>query len=481
MRYHRVKSRPVQISKMCLLLQLALFFGSLFDSQSHVHAASCAQNLARIIAHTKSHLSASPFKTHHVKLPLVRPNGAHLVRLKKKVLTAEQLARKGLQPEKNGLNRIQYVVGLNDELFYIDPNQVTHFRIRDLGENDLLMVQGIDPNTGELFNFAAKESGYVAYVRDPEAGTTLFGNKKKTKNYVFYKQHGLDLTEDEYLKIRGQMEGVLDEQEGAYWRNAHGKSYQKAAVVKCNQIFRDHTRNDRFIIDKVQVDMVTMTGALVLMNSHRFDGTKVYWGLQENDPEKDYDEDLLAADYISTLVNSTIRAGAGLGLTAAGVSFAVGGTLRIPVSMGSIAAQTLIYRGLTDNDANKIGLFNLGYMFFAIGKGHFVDRWVYEYFPKMAYNSCLSGTLTRFIVSPRMIRYGEGVLSSVIYFAARHVVLESGAEVATPEQANDATVPEQTSEVTGETDEPEQTSEVTGETDEPEQTNLTDTVDQSTN
>lgn len=420
----------------------ALFFSLLFAIPSKASKAplsqsstdsNCASSLISIAAPTKSNIEKQSIKAQRTqvaiseknRLPqdiLVQPSGPTVV-LKAELNrpTADHL--KLLIGKKNQENtaRLFYAISPDDQVFFsTDPIQFNP------DETIFAKVASSNSEAGHVL-FPVKEGGEVLFRSVKEKGQ---------KQFELQKQYGVELSEEEVNLARASIHKHLSSEpsSSSRFKANFQHNFSRARVMKCQKILAEGKNARKFIVTKLGTDLSLLTAGIAITAPGRFDTVWTHVGLEEEDPQRDYDGDLLVADYTTTSMNTVFRAGVGYVAATEGVAFlqrrfgptASSMMMRSSSTALSVGLQTIIYSMMTDNDAGSIGAYNLGYSVFSMVKSHYIDRFILSKLPEFAYNTCLRNPALSVLVGQKSVRLVEGMASTVLYLGARSVIVGEG-------------------------------------------------------
>jgi hypothetical protein len=352
--------------------QLLLTLGALLSM--NLLAAPCERAMHSLLGGSPGEFQMrAPKGVHLIEAALQRPSGQRLASLR-----SEQISK------------IHYVVTADGQMHFLDE------------------AVGLPPDR-QLF---AKIEDSVLPVR--EGGVIRYeeGRFVKTQRY------GFDLSAAE---LQGA-EADLRRKASFAERLTHSWGrFSEARVMDCSQGLRNPPSAKEFVLSKLSMDLALMTGSIMILAPERFDTLMVKAGLQEEDPNRNYDGDLLAADYSTSTTNTVVKGIAGFFIASRGLSIGRSLGYRIPVTATSIGLQTLVYGLFTDNNAGSLGAFNAGYSVFSMVKSHYVDRFMVHQLPNWVLQACIANPKLRIFVSQGSIRLAEGLATSVLYMGARRL------------------------------------------------------------
>lgn len=399
-----------------------------FASSTSVHAASdnnCSKTLSSLFSgKTASNSKALNLDEEKIFNPdiLVQPTGLNVV-LEAKLTPPKANLLKSLVDDKGNPTdkKLYYVISPDDQVFFSsDPVKFNS------DETLFGKIASAKSDAGQIV-FPVKEGGEVLYD-----STT----KKRKNSFELRKQYGVELSQEEVDSARDSLAKHLssNQQYVTATQPSFKHNFSRARVMKCQKILAEGRNAKKFIVTKLGTDLSLLTAGIAITAPGRFDSVLTQVGLQEEDPDRDYDGDLLAADYTTTSLNTVFRAGVGYVAATEGVAFlqrrfgptASSLMMRSSSTALSVGLQTLIYSTMTDNDAGGIGAYNLGYSVFSMVKSHYVDKFILSKLPDFAYNSCLKNPALRFIVGQKSFRLVEGMASTVLYLGGRSILVGEG-------------------------------------------------------
>ncbi len=256
---------------------------------------------------------------------------------------------------------------------------------------------------------AVKEAGVIRYTEFDEKKPAVFFIKRKSrKAFVFEQVYGVDLADVEMRDIDRQLRAIADADVSSARVARNG--IEKSRVLDCTEVMSKRLRGDSFILDRIATDLTLLTGGIALSAPERFFGEGGY--------------DLLGADYASTSEHSLLRATVGLMVATGGMKAAQRYGIRLGTAGASVLIQSAIYGALTDQSAKSFGIYNAAYALFSIPKADILDRVLLRKLPGLAYEACLKNSPLQIFVSPRAVRFAEGLASVVIYLEGRKIFVE---------------------------------------------------------
>lgn len=339
----------------------------------------------------------SKLSTKHLDLPLLPPSGKLLKELSK-------------NPEKE----LTYFITPDDRIFFVWGNYELDGDYK--WSADLLMSDST-PVT-----FPIKASGKFSFEKTAQ----------ETKGtFITQRTYGAELSQNEINQFSKEIEDILKNDSKLSKTLRLKKPLSTAKVIKCSEAFQTNN-SKKFVSAKLITSITLLTGGIIIQNPQRFDALLTQLGLEEKDPERDYDGDMLLTDYLTTGVNSLYQGIAGYHISAKGLQFLqsrgmsrLGSSLlaRGGVSLSSIGMQTLLYSTLTDNNAKGVGLYNIGYSTFSIVKSHYFDDFLVHKLPEIVSDACLKNPALKIILGQRSIRLGEGLASTWLYLTGRDLIV----------------------------------------------------------
>lgn len=357
---------------------------------------------------------------------LVRPNSRKLKELgigvfptsrELKVLDRELIAADGKSLNSLTQNldaEMSYVIAPDNRL-YLVPGSI------DLSTDHSWMAEVVLKD-GRPWSFPIKEAGAIRFTRtDPNVAVGTFSLERS---------YGVEISEEEINVFAKQVDDSISKDPALARRLKLRRPVSSAKVLKCSEVFAEGRSAKTFIGSKVLVSSTLLTGGILINHPERFDVLLKGIGLHEEDPSRNYDGDMLFADYTSTAVNSFFQAYVGYQISAKGIKFLesrIGSKVassfmaRGAASMGSVALQSLIYASLTDNDAKGVGLYNIGYSVFSLAKSHYLDEFLYQKLPQVIYNACLVSPALKVVVGQNTVRFVEGFAATTLYLKGREV------------------------------------------------------------
>ena len=356
---------------------------------------------------------------------LLRPSSSRLKALaighfpegETKVLDRELLLPTGENLNKLTLNpdlTMSYVITPDDRLYLVEGEI-------DLDPNNVWMADLVRED-GRPWRFPIKEAGAFRFPRD-SAG-------KASGAATTERSYGVELSDEEITNFSKRVEDTIAKDPVLAKRLQLKRPRASAAVVKCTEAFADARSAKQFIGSRVFVSSTMLTGGILINHPERFDVLLKGVGLHEQEQGRNYDGDMLFADYGSTALNSFFQAYVGYHISSKGVKFLesrigskVASSLiaRGAASMGSVALQSVMYAAMTDNDAKSVGLYNVGYSVFSVGKSHLLDNFMYQKLPKLIHNACLVNPALKIVVGQKTIRFVEGFAATTIYLKGREI------------------------------------------------------------
>ncbi len=309
---------------------------------------------------------------------------------------------------------MSYVIAPDDRLYFVKG-------ALELDTDHSWMAEVVRAD-GTPWSFPVKESGAVRFAREnPDQALGTFSLERA---------YGVELADDEIDTFARQVDEAIKSEPALAKRLRLKRPQASAKTLKCSEAFAEGRSAKQFIGSKVLVSSTLLTGGILINHPERFDVLLKHVGLHQEDSSRDYDGDMLFADYSSTALNSFFQAYVGYRISSRGVKFLesrmkskVASSLmaRGAASMGSVALQSLIYASLTDNNAKGVGLYNVGYSIFSIGKSHLLDNFLYQKLPQVIYNACLVSPALRIVVGQNTVRFVEGFASTSLYLKGREV------------------------------------------------------------
>jgi|GEM_PF-2132293 len=334
-----------------------------------------------------------------------------------KVLDRELIVADG--KSLNALTRdldaeMSYVIAPDNRL-YLVPGEI------DLDTDHSWMAEVVLEN-GKPWSFPIKEAGALRFTRDDP--------KIAVGSFSLERSYGVEISNEEIDVFAKQVEDLIASDAALARRLKLKRPVSSAKVLKCSEVFAQGRSAKTFIGSKVFVSSTMLTGGILINHPERFDVLLKGIGLHQEDSSRDYDGDMLFADYGSTALNSFFQAYVGYQVSAKGIKFLesrmrskVASSLmaRGAASMGSVALQSLIYASLTDNDAKGVGLYNVGYSVFSLAKSHYLDEFLYQKLPQVIYNACLVSPALKVVVGQNTVRFVEGFAATTLYLKGRDV------------------------------------------------------------
>ena len=315
-----------------------------------------------------------------------------------------------------------YVVSPDNRVFLVEDSL-------DLAKENVWTAKALIARKGAEpveWTFPIKEAGEVKWSRDLK--------DKKAGSFEFRQSYGVQLSSEEDTFTKNYIQAAIDAQklDPQAEKLRIKRTVPLAHSVKCAEILNKKTSARSFITAKLGADFAILTAGIMIQAPQRFDVLLVGLGAQEKDENRDYDGDMLATDYSTGVVNNFFKSWVGYVATTSGVQaltkrFGTLGSsiiMRSGATVTSVALQTAMYSAMTDNDAKSIGMYNLGYSVFSIGKSHLIDGFIVNKLPEMVYNACLRNPATRFIFGQGSVRIVEGLASTVLYLGGRDVFMK---------------------------------------------------------
>jgi len=317
---------------------------------------------------------------------------------------------------KNPNLELGYVIAPDDRLYFFRG----HFEL----DADHPWLAEFVRDDGTPWTFPIKESGAVRFTRDvPDVAVGHF---------TLERSYGIELSPEEIDVFSRQVDELRSQNPELAKRLRLMRPQSAAKTIKCSEAFSQGRSAKQFIGSKVMVSSTLLTGGILINHPERFDVLLKHIGLHQEDSSRDYDGDMLFADYSSTAVNSFFQAYVGYHISAKGVKFLekrIGSKVassmlaRASASMGSVALQSLIYATVTDNDAKGVGYYNVGYSVFSVAKSHFLDNFLYQKLPQVIHNACLVNPALKIIVGQKTVRFVEGFASTTLYLKGRETLV----------------------------------------------------------
>ncbi len=392
--------KPLRSSSDCLLSSFAarLVVLALVTLNFQVEASSCHKNLLNLLGHS---LPSEIF---------VNPNKG-IRELDKTLLPASAKLLKKLQ-EPNSQFKLSYVVSPDNKVFFVE------------GELNLTR-KDVWTATDDSWTFPIKEAGEVKW---PTSDT---GNMSSP---VLVQKYGVQLSSEEDVLTKNYLEAAIksDEQKNLLGKSRFKRTVPLARTLKCSELLTKKMNAKKFILTKLGIDTAILTSAILIQRPQRFEALTVALGLQEKEEGRDYDGDLLLADYSTGGVNNIFKSWVGYVATTRGVNalterFGRLGSsiiMRSGAMVSSVGIQMAMYAAMTDDDAKSLGAYNMGYSIYSIGKSHLVDNFIINKLPDIAYNTCLKNPATRFVLGHGTVRIVDGLVSTVIYLTGRDAYMK---------------------------------------------------------
>jgi hypothetical protein len=357
------------------VLAVPLFLGGLLSLNSQAATTECVSHLTAFLSDRAALAPRAVQGMQVVMATLKRPNGQQLGQLRDQEIA-----------------KLHYVVTADGQMHFLD-------HAVSLPQDQQLFGQVGD-------QLLPIREGGVLHFRD--------GRFAKDQTY------GFDLSQEEVAAAEASLRSRASFSE----RLTHtwGR-FRESKVMDCAQGLRDPPRAKDFVLSKVGMDLSLMTGSILILAPDRFDSLLVKAGLQEEDPNRDYDGDLLAADYTASTTNTFVKGIAGFFIASQGMGFRRSLGYRIPLTATSVGLQALLYATLTDNNAAPLGAFNAGYSAFALVKSHFVDKALVKQLPNWVMQACIVNPRLKILVSQGSVRLAEGLATTVLYMGARRAIV----------------------------------------------------------
>jgi hypothetical protein len=372
-------------------------------SASATHADSCSQHVTSLLRDQSPRLKSLLVGRY--------PKGDVKVLEPKLVLAdGEALNRLSQDPDL----KMSYVIAPDDRLYLVEGD--VDF------DPDRIWMADLERDGGQPWRFPVKSGGRFRFVRDnPERAAGSFSLENA---------YGAELSDEEIATFSELVDETIRSKPALAKRMKLQRARSAAQVMKCSEAFAEGRSAKQFIGSKVFVSSTMLTGGIIINHPERFDVLLQHVGLHDRQEGRDYDGDMLLADYSSTALNSFFQAYVGYHISAKGVKFLenrigskVASSLlaRGAASMASVGLQSLMYAALTDNDAKGVGLYNVGYSVVSIGKSHLLDNFMYQKLPKLIYEACLVNPALKIVVGQKTVRFVEGFASTTLYLKGREV------------------------------------------------------------
>lgn len=256
-------------------------------------------------------------------------------------------------------------------------------------------------------------------------------NKGHKAAFITEATYGAELSPDEIARFSEQIDSVISRDPELSKRLHLKRPRSTAQVLRCSEAVIKRS-SKTFVNAKLTSSLTLLTGGILIHHPERFDVLLTQMGMKEKEEGRNYDGDMLAADYVATAANSIFQGLVGYHISNKGVAFLqnhmksrilTSFVARGATSLTSIGLQTLIYSTLTDNNAKGVGFYNIGYSAFSIVKSHYLDDFLVHKLPEIAHNACLIHPALKIIVGQRTIRLGEGLASTWLYLRGREALV----------------------------------------------------------